>query len=506
MAKKAGKKKAAKKKSPKKAACNTPLKDRDDVERKEIARMSFEEVLAEDEYQVFTHDAAEMEAQRYPRIFTGLVEVDLLFCPTVGSCIEINGDQSQGKSTLAYILAGTLMRTCRLCSTMAIEWMDDETGEIVETCRCGENQFMTGVIADIERSCDPIWMDIWGCRLGTGFQEKIQKTGGFKVLVPRGHKKPSLHIIRPKAGGLLYTFLQRVVETGAKDFVIIDSMNSVISDEALGKAASVKSVADRARMNWDGLRRLASAQLETANRWGTHPTVIWTNHRIANIGGRRSKVEAAGGGPRIFADQRIQFTWTEKNRGRKDPPLPFTAFIDTHFDVTKNKAGLPDGATGAFRLYTNEVSMNKVPFYPGDSGDAEQMYGVLKELNLFQETKSKYIVLGRTFKRVSEVKAFLSREDIKLECRFWIGVFMMSTTARAHLRFEDYCYSPFETARKFYEQTFEEVEKKIPGLCLGVALGDKPANVGPLEKARRQCAKEESREARESLADELFET
>ena len=502
MAKKATKKKAAKKK--KKAACDTPLKERDDIVTKKTARLSFEEVLAEDEFQSFTSDAAQMEVQRYPRIFTGLIEVDLFFCPTVGSCIEINGDQSQGKSTLSYVMAGTLLRTCRLCNTLAVEWVDEETGEVVETCRCGKNQFMTGVIADIERSCDPIWMDIWGCRLGTGFEEKTRRTGGFKVLVPKG-RKANLHIVRPTAGGTLYTFLQRVLETGAKDFVIIDSMNSVISDEALGKSATIKSVADRARMNWDGLRRLAAAQLETENQFGTHPTVIWTNHRIANIGGRKSKVEAGGGGPKIFADQRIQFLWSNKNQGKDD--LPFTAYIDTHFSVTKNKAGLPDGADGSFRLYTNSVNMNRIPFYPGDTDDAEKSYVVLKDLGLFEEKKSKYIVLGRTFRKVSDVKAFLSREDIKIECRFWMGVFMMSTTARAHLRFEDYCYSPFASARRAYEQTFEEIEKKVPGLCLGVALSDKPENYRALEKARRCSGSERTKEkdAAEDLADSLLE-
>jgi RecA/RadA recombinase len=444
-----------------------------------------------------------MEVQRYPRIFTGLVEVDLLFCPTIGSCIEINGDQSQGKSTLSYVMAGTLLRTCRLCNTLAVAWVDEETGEVVETCRCGKNQFMTGVIADIERSCDPIWMDIWGCRLGTGFEEKTRRTGGFRILVPKG-RKANLHIIRPRAGGALYTFLQRVLETGAKDFVIIDSMNSVISDEALGKAAGQRNVADRARMNWDGLRRLAAAQLETENQFGSHPTVIWTNHRIMDIGAKRPRrVEAGGGGPRIFADQRIQFTYTKKNQGKDD--LPFTAFIDTHFGVTKNKAGLPDGASGTFRLYTNSVEMNRIPFYPGDTDDAEKSYTVLKDLGLFEEKKSKYIVLGRTFKRVAEVKAFLSREDIKMECRFWLGIFMMSTTARAHLRFEDYCYSPFESTRRYYEQTFEEVEKKAPGLCLGVALSDEPTNLRALEEIRRRVAKEEAETEAGALVEDLLE-
>lgn len=483
----------------KKAACDTPLKEREDVQAKVHARMSFEEVLAEEEHQSFTKSVSELEVYRYPRIFTGLMDVDILFCPAVGQCIEINGDQSQGKSTLVYIMTGTLLRTCRLCNTMAVAWVDDETGEVVETCRCGKNQLMTGVIADIEKSCDPIWMDIWGCRLGTGFEEKMHKTGGFKVLTPKDKK--NLHIIRPKAGGLLYTFLQRVIETGAKDFIAIDSMNSVISDEALGKDAGARSVADRARMNWDGLRRLASAQLETENQWGTHPTVMWTNHRIMDIGAKHPhRIEAGGGGPKIFAAQRLQLTYTKKNGDRDD--LPFTAFIDTHFDVTKNKAGLPDGASGKFRLYTNTVSINKIPFYPGDSGDAEQMYTVLKELNLFAEQKAKYLVLGREFRRVSEVKAFLSREDIKMECRFWLGAFMMSATARAHLRFEDYCYSPFKSARRFYEQTYERISEKIDGLCLGVDLSDEPENAGALKKGRKRSTDQNREE--ENLAEELL--
>ena len=114
------------------------------------------------------------------------------------------------------------------------------------------------------------------------------------------------------------------------------------------------------------------------------------------------------------------------------------------------------------------------------------------------------MVLGRTFKKVSEVKAFLSREDIKLECRFWLGLFMMSATARAHMRFEDYCYSPFKATRGFYEQTFEEVEKKIPGLSLGIDLSDESENRGALEKARRRSARDAEKEEGSSLVDDLL--
>jgi hypothetical protein len=138
---------------------------------------------------------------------------------------------------------------------------------------------------------------------------------------------------------------------------------------------------------------------------------------------------------------------------------------------------------------------------PGDTDDPERMLSLLRDLGLFENKKSKYRVLGREFKKVQEIKDFLSREDIQMECRFWLGALRMPTIARAHLRFEDYCYSPFESARRAYERTAEEIEKKIPGLNVGAAL----ATGGGSEPRRSGGAKKGSRKGKEKATDSSLE-
>jgi RecA/RadA recombinase len=474
MAKKATKKKKAPKKAVKKSAAKkkskaqTPLKDRDDLETPtKAARNTWAEIAAAESDQSWLSEQVSMEVSRYPRIFTGLVDVDTLFAPTVGSRIEVAGPAHTAKSTTIYMMIGTLLRTCRRCCTFAVEWLDEETGEIIETCRCGANEFMEGALIDIEEASDPVWLDIWRCRTGHSFREKIHGSGAFKVL--ESEKQRRLHILRPISGGPMYTFLQKAIAKGAVDFVAIDAINSVMSDEALAKDAGKKNVADRAKMNWDGLRRLCSAQNEHSNRFGGRATVIWSNHLIANIGGWEKETEAGGGGAKIMPDQKMRYLFSKVNEGKKKD-LPFHAYRETFFNVTKNRAGFIGGGSGSFKLFLNEVKHNRVTYWPGDTDDPERMLNLLRDLGLFENKKSKYLVLGREFKKVQEIKDFLSREDIQMECRFWLGALRMPTIARAHLRFEDYCYSPFESARRAYERTAEEIEKKIPGLNVGAAL------------------------------------
>lgn len=463
--KKAVKKSAAKKRS----KASTPLKDRDDIEtHAPTSRETWAEVAAAEADQSWLSEQVSMEVSRYPRIFTGLIDIDTLVAPTIGSRIEVAGPAHAGKSTTIYMMIGTLLRTCRRCCTFAVEWLDEETGEIIETCRCGANEPMEGALVDIEEASDPVWLDTWGCRTGHSFRQKTHGSGAFEVL--ESEKQRRLHVLRPISGGPMYTFLHKAIAKGAIDFVAIDAINSVMSDEALAKDAGKRSIGDRARMNWDGLRRLCSAQNEHSNKFGGRSTVIWSNHLIVDVSSQwGGDTEAGGRGAKIMPDQKIRYVYSKVNEGKKKD-LPFHAYRETFFSSTKNRSGFVGGGSGSFKLFLNEVQHNRVTYWPGDTDDPERMLSLLRDLGLFENKKSKYRVLGREFKKVQEIKNFLSREDIQMECRFWLGALRMPTIARAHLRFEDYCYSPFESARRAYERTAEEIEKKIPGLNVGAAF------------------------------------
>lgn len=503
MAKKTKKKAVKKSAAKKRSKARTPLKDRNDIEVPEkAARNTWAEVAAAESDQSWLSEQVSMDVSRYPRIFTGLIDVDTLFAPTIGSRIEIAGGAHMAKSTTIYMMLGTLLRTCRRCFTFAVEWLDEDTGEIIETCRCGANELMEGALIDIEEASDPVWLDTWGCRTGHSFREKIHGSGAFKVL--ESEKQRRLHILRPISGGPMYTFIQKAISKGAIDFVAIDAINSIISDEALGKDAGKKNIADRAKMNWDGLRRITSAQNEHMNKFEGRATVIWANHLIANIGGWEKITEAGGGGAKIMPDQKIRYLFSKVNEGKKE--LPFHAYRETFFNVTKNRSGFVGGGSGSFKLFLNEVKHNRVTYWPGDTDDAERMLNLLRDLGLFESLKSKYRVLGREFKKVQEIKDFLSREDIQMECRFWLGALRMPTIARAHLRFEDYCYSPFESARRAYERTAEEIEKKIPGLNVGAALSTGRGSKSPGGGGAKKGSGKSKTRATDSPLEDVFDS
>lgn len=484
---------AKRSKKPKKSKAETPLKDRSDVPDplQPAARSNWTEVVAAEADQSWLREKDAFEKDRYPRIFTGLIDIDMQLAPAVQCLIELSGRAHLGKSTVGYKLCGALLRTCRKCNTFAAAWVDDDTGEVAEVCRCRKNAFMEGAIADIERAAEPVWLDLWGCRTGTGFRESNFK--GFKILDP--DKQRRLHIVRPISGDAIFTFLSNAIRTGAIDFVLLDSLNDLVPTESLEKPVGGARVADRARMNWDGLRRMLSARNEHAAKFQAKATFIWTNHLISDIGGWGGEVEAGGGAPVIAADQKIRFTSGKVNEGKKE--LPFDSYRDTFFKVTKNRGGHASGGKGSFRLYINEVSHGRVVYYPGDSDDADRSLELLRAVGLFEQSKSKYRVLGREFSRVQDIKQFLSREDIGLEVRFWLKALGAPTIARAHFDMNDYLYSPFDSARRFHEITAEIVEKKMPGFSLGAALGDRKAararlpNQGAAAGEQRKGAKEE---------------
>ena len=456
----------------KKSKRDQKLKDRKDLPAQGPAvRKSFAEVMAEEVDQSWILPVVEIEESKYPRIYTRLIDIDLFFAPAVGSRIEIAGPASNGKSTLCYIMVGTLLRTCKKCLTMAVDWVDDDTGEIQSVCKCRKNDLMEGVIADTEKSAgDAIWLNRWGCRVGTGFKTHTHPSGGFEILEP-DEERPRLHILRPIVGGAMYAFLQKALSDGAVDFAVIDCLNSLLPGEVMDKEAGSRSPGANARMHWDGLRRMVSSQLAQLNRFKGQATIIWTNHLISNIGAQWDKeTEAGGGAPKLESDQKLRLVYSKTNDGKKE--LEFDCYRDTYFRVTKGKKGAASGAEGSFRLYLNEVKHNNVICMPGDTDDPDKIYAFLTEIGLCEDKKSKYVVLGREFKRVQDVKAFLSREDIRMECRFWIGAIKMSTMGRAYLNYENYCYSPFESARRHYDAMLEILEKKIPGIRPGSAIED----------------------------------
>jgi hypothetical protein len=165
--KKAAKKKAAKKKAPKKKKAAKKKKkseksgDKKKKEYKPPVRLSMKDlnkkykeavgtsfVIQEDQFDIFAVN----------RIYTPVIDVDLVLKPAFGKRICVIGDESVGKTVMCYILEGSAQKTCRDCFMPIIEWHNPANPtETKVSCKCGNNNPMVVLHIDAEDSFDPPW-------------------------------------------------------------------------------------------------------------------------------------------------------------------------------------------------------------------------------------------------------------------------------------------------------------------------------------------------------------
>lgn len=412
----------------------------------------------------------------YYRLFTGILDVDLNGVSSVGRRIQLIGKPNMGKSLLAYIIGGAAQRTCRICFTPIIPWMNDWEVykadpkdwekrlpnldfEVKVTCSCGANDPMRVMLVDTEDCYDRYWSSLWGLmahsvdtmtlEIDPDSQDVYHDIDGDTDGV-----RHTLFLVKPESSAHFESMTLPIIASGAIDLVIVDSLAQIAIQEDLDGYAKIAS---RARWLKRQLPLILANQLKARNNFGTRLTFIATNHLMSGptANPKMNPFSASGGMAWGYTqDLNVDIVSSKSNVSLGDGgyKLP-TVMRDVRFKIPKSKVH-PGGREGSYRLYVDDHKKNdSVSYRAGESNEPEVLLRYLKELNdpsLYRvemrgKTKSGYFLLGRVFKRVKDMVVFLKRRDVQFQLRplIFAGVNEMSITEKMNIDVANYNYNPF---------------------------------------------------------------
>lgn len=392
----------------------------------------------------------------FHRLYTGVVDLDIVLLPTFGGRICIIGDESTGKTTTTHILEAAAQKTCRHCFLPILEWVNDETGEIIKRCACGKNEPMIVVLIEAEDAFDPAWAQIWGVDVG----EKIENKKGFKL---RSNKSENFWVALPTEGDAAFTFAEDAIIRGAADLVVVDSLAMLVPKESFqdgqGKDRAVGDtrMSPLARLVASGVARLTRAQINAKLKFNSRAMLVWTNQYYLGpvrnphqdprrpVGGKRAKYAET-------TVMRINSFQLEKSTGLGADKA--SRYADVTFEVFKQKMGNIPRGVGSFRIHMADVQTKHGLIRAGQTDEADRLFAYLSDLGYYKKEGAGHVCLGRTFKKVSDMRDFLLRPDVNYAARYLIIREKISPSGRAHLFKEDYGYGPWgpPTVLKGYEE------------------------------------------------------
>jgi len=384
---------------------------------------------------------------------TGLFEVDVNLRPTFGSRIQLTGDAHQGKSLLSYILIAAAQRTCRQCYTPIIDFVNDWTGEVVTTCRCGKNDRMRVLLINAENDFDPAWASRWGVRI----PHDITKSNDELSIADDA----SFVLIRGGAGESVRVVVTQLVRDGAVDLIVIDSIAVL---EPASRREGKAMIGDQAKMVTGLVTALIAAQGDAANQDGIAPTILMINQYRVKIGGfspHGTPKEAAGGWALKYSNS---ISWDLRSVYNARDTTMRHKFADCVLTAKKDKESGGTNTSAEYRLYLDDIDIKGIPYTVGQTDEGSRIYSFLKELGTldarwFEKKGNKYVIFEREFTKVADIAKFLSRRDIGHLLRFPIYTQKFPPTLRAHLTAEAYNYTPFkdEPILALYEEASKQI-------------------------------------------------
>lgn len=370
------------------------------------------------------------------RFYTGVVDLDVVLLPTIGSRICLVGDESTGKTLISYILEGAAHRTCRWCCTPIIEWTDPKTGEIKRLCQCGKNDPMIVLRIETEDSFDPAWSSKWGVPVIGDYDTQE----GFKM---SRNKENNYWVAVPTLGNAAYDFADAAIRKGAVDLVTIDSI------AMLHESASVETENNRigahAKMTISGARKLERAQIDAKNNFGARVTCVWTTqYYMGPTRNPRSDPRVMVGGKRIrYVENqvlKIKACNTEYNKGVQDHGA---RYVDINFEIFKQKEGDVPKRRGSLRAYLDLYQTKYGILGPGNTDEGDRMFAYLKDLGYFRQIGNQYECAGRKFSKVKDIHNFLTAPDTNFMLRYLLLTERLSITGAESLKENLYAYSPW---------------------------------------------------------------
>lgn len=423
--------------------------------------------------------AAHSEALSFRKnIFqTGLFEVDVNLRPVFGSRIQLLGDAHHGKSLLANIMMASAHKTCRQCMTPIIDFVNDWSGEVATTCKCGACDPMRVMLVDSENSFDPAWASTWGVDIDPDFSpdsegvvevaEDTFVSADARFVVVRGADAEQTRIVT-----------ENMIRDGAVDFVVVDSLATLVPKS---RREGKQMIGDHAKTISQFTTGVVAAQGEAANLDGVAPTILMINQKRVNIGGFSpvgTPTQAAGG---MALKYNNSITWDLRTvYNNRDFKMGYK-FGDSILTAKKDKESGATNSKAAYRCYVDDYEIKGVPYHAGDTDEGNKVYGFLKELGgidnrWFQKKGSKYIILGREFTKVADIAAFLGRRDVGHLLRFPIFAQKFPKTLRQHLGADNFNYTPFkddpilemyEEAEKLTGSNVQSRERQLNPVMLG---------------------------------------
>lgn len=460
--KKKKKKRAAKKKKIEKKAEPEPqgrkLKQRKTMAQVVKAHTDPSYIVKADDFQYFERR----------RIYLGVIDIELFLLPVIGGRTCIIGEEMAGKTILAKKMTGALQRTCRRCQYPIIPWYNEKTEEVKESCKCGKNVPMEGVFIDIEDSFDPLWARHWGVRIS----DEVKEKKGYKV---RGGKDSGLWVVVPTSGDYALDFTVAAVNEGAADFVVLDSIAFILRDKDKAKlVGDVHQPMQRAAFIAGWLYKLLAAQIGSKMDYGAPATLIWTNQFYTGMPRNpMADPRQESGGMRIrqVSSNRMRILTAYPERTKEVGPKFKSRYLDVKFGAIKAKSRTPH-SLGEYRLFLDNFKGKHGERAIGTSNDADRLVAYFDMIGLFRKTKSAYWCLGRSFKRIKDIIAFLNRPDINYISRYFIMRTFLPTSAQDYLKEMDYSWSPFgpdPAFELFKDLGYEENGKGTDG---GSPLGE----------------------------------
>ncbi len=370
------------------------------------------------------------------RLFTGIVDLDLFVGVVFGSRVQFVSKPSYGKSVLCHILTGAFQRTCRLCYTPIIEWVDDwsvlkpldenqvppNSGEdekahrrrldglnadrraeweqrfarwtdgdrsafkTVRRCSCGANDPMRVLFINTEDSYDPYWAKIWGADPGdfaqygeVGYEEVAGEDGKMKswtgLLMSPDNK---FMICQPSSAEVVLSVLQPLISDNVIDAVIIDSITQMTTAEDLAGKSQPASQARFISRFW---KILLASQLEAKNKTSGRITVVMTNQMRTSIGVTYGdpNQEAGGNAQKFTVDTTVQLVSSKINEFDADHKLQRRVTRDIEFKLDKRRGTIT--GRGHIRLFLDDFSPREgVTYTAGETNEADMLWAYLKQL------------------------------------------------------------------------------------------------------------------------------
>jgi RecA/RadA recombinase len=435
--KKAGKKKAGKKKSGKKKTTKKP--ESEPKGRKLKQRKTMAQVVKAHTDPTYIVKADDFEYFDRRKIYLGVLDIELFLLPVIGGRTCIIGNEMAGKTVLAKKMTGALQNTCRQCQYPMIEWVNEETGEVKTTCKCGANDPMQGVFIDIEDSFDPLWARRWGVRIS----DEVKEKKGYNV---RGGKKDGLWVVIPTSGDYALDFTVAAVKDGAADFVVLDSIAFILRDADKAKlVGDTHQPMQRAAFIAGWLYKLLAAQIGSKMDYGAPATLIWTNQFYTGMPRNPMadpRQESGGLRVRQVSSNRMKILSAQPERTKEVGPKFKSRYLDVKFGAIKAKARTPHNL-GEYRLFLDNFKGKHGKRAIGTADDPDRLVSYFDMIGLFEKRKSSYWCLGRDFKRIRDIIAFLNRPDINYISRYFVMRTFLPTSAQDYLLESDFSWSPF---------------------------------------------------------------